>query len=147
MKAVLQRVTRSSVTVEGRKVAQIGKGLNILLGVMKEDTEEDAKKLVSKIVNLRIFADENAKMNLSLKDIDAEVLVISQFTLAAKIKKGRRPSFDAAMEPKEAKRLYEYFCEQMEKECRVKRGVFAAMMEVEIVNDGPVTVIADSKEI
>ncbi len=147
MKAVIQRVSRSSVSVDGKEVSKIEKGVNILLGVMKDDDEEDARKLVSKIVNLRIFADDNGKMNLSLKDIGAEALVISQFTLAADIKRGRRPAFDSAMEPKEAERLYNYFCEQMQRECEVKRGIFKAMMEVEIVNDGPVTIIADSREL
>ena len=147
MRAVLQRVKRSCVTVDGVKIAQIGTGLNILLGVVKGDGEEDARKLASKVANLRIFADDDGKMNLSLKDMGAEALIISQFTLAADIKKGRRPAFDSAMEPKEAERLYEYFCELMERECCVKRGLFGAMMEVEIVNDGPVTIIADSKEL
>ncbi len=147
MRAVLQRVKRSAVSVEGTEVAKIGTGLNILLGVVKGDSEADAERLAAKVANLRIFADEAGKMNLSLKDLGAEALIISQFTLAADIKKGRRPAFDSAMEPKEAERLYEYFCELMERECSVKRGVFGAMMEVEIVNDGPVTIIADSKEL
>ncbi len=147
MRAVLQRVKRSAVSVDGVEVAKIGVGLNILLGVVKGDGEEDAAKLATKIANLRIFADDAGKMNLSLKDMGAEALIISQFTLAADIKKGRRPAFDSTMEPKEAERLYEYFCELMERECSVKRGVFGAMMEVEIVNDGPVTIIADSKEL
>jgi len=147
MRAVLQRVKRSAVSVDGEEVAEIGVGLNILLGVVRGDCEEDAVKLAAKIANLRIFADEKGKMNLSLKDIGAEALIISQFTLAADIKKGRRPSFESAMEPKEAERLYEYFCRLMERECSVKRGVFGATMEVEIVNDGPVTIIADSGEL
>ncbi len=147
MRAVLQRVKRSAVSVEGTEVAKIGAGLNILLGVLKGDSETDAERLAAKIANLRIFADEAGKMNLSLKDLGAEALIISQFTLAADIKRGRRPAFDSAMEPEEAERLYEYFCGLMERECSVKRGVFGAMMEVEIVNDGPVTIIADSKEL
>ncbi len=147
MRAVLQRVKRSAVSVDGTEVAKIGAGLNILLGVVKGDCEVDAEKLALKIANLRIFADEAGKMNLSLKDLGAEALIISQFTLAASIKRGRRPAFDRAMEPKEAERLYGYFCDLMERECRVKRGIFGAMMEVEIVNDGPVTIIADSKEL
>ncbi len=145
MIALIQRVKRSSVKVDGKLISEIGQGLNILLGVFKDDSEKDIEKLVKKVVNLRIFADEKGKMNLSLKDIGAEVLVVSQFTLAGSVKKGRRPSFDSAMAPDDAEKLYERFCDEMEKEVEVKKGVFGAMMEVEIVNDGPVTFIVDSK--
>ncbi len=147
MKAVIQRVSRSSVAVDGSVVGKIGRGVNILLGVLKGDRPEDIEKMVSKIVNLRIFPDESGKMNRSLVDIDGEALVISQFTLAANLKRGRRPSFDEAMEPSEAKRMYELFCDRLAEYVEVKRGVFGAMMEVEIVNDGPVTFIVDSRDI
>ncbi|WP_187647681.1 D-aminoacyl-tRNA deacylase [Nitrosophilus labii] len=145
MIALIQRVKRSSVKVDGKLISEIGQGLNILLGVFKDDSEKDIEKLVKKVVNLRIFADEEGKMNLSLKDIGAEVLVVSQFTLAGSVKKGRRPSFDSAMAPDDAEKFYEKFCDEMEKEVKVKKGIFGAMMEVEIVNDGPVTFIVDSK--
>ncbi|BDY11781.1 D-aminoacyl-tRNA deacylase [Hydrogenimonas cancrithermarum] len=145
MIALLQRVSRSSVTIDGEKVAEIGHGFNILLGVFKGDSEADIEKLVPKIVNLRIFADENGKMNRSILDIGGEALVVSQFTLAGNVKKGRRPSFDNAMPPEDAKRLYEKFCETLRAHVPVKTGEFGAMMEVEIVNDGPVTFIVDSK--
>ena len=147
MKAVIQRVSRSSVAVDGSVVGKIGRGVNILLGVLKGDRPEDIEKMVSKIVNLRIFPDESGKMNRSLVDIDGEALVVSQFTLASNLKRGRRPSFDEAMEPSEAKRMYELFCDRLAEYVEVKRGVFGAMMEVEIVNDGPVTFIVDSREI
>jgi len=146
MIALVQRVKRSSVKVDEKLINKIDKGLNILLGVSNDDNEKDIDKLVKKILNLRIFNDENRKMNLSIKDIKGEILVISQFTLVGSVKKGNRPSFDRAMEPKEAKRLYEIFCEKLGKEVDVKTGIFGAMMEVEIINDGPVTFIIDSKE-
>ena len=147
MIALLQRVSRSSVLVEGREIARIGQGLNILLGVLKGDTEADIDKLVSKLVHLRIFADEAGRMNRSLLDIGGEVLVVSQFTLAGSVKKGRRPSFDAAMPQEEAKRLYDLFCGEMAGYVPVQTGEFGAMMEVEIHNDGPVTFIVDSREL
>ncbi|WP_321312799.1 D-aminoacyl-tRNA deacylase [Halarcobacter sp.] len=148
MIAVIQRVRSSSVKVDGEIVGKIDKGLNILLGVKKGDTSEDVKKLVSKIVNLRIFQDENDKMNLSLLDIKGKALIISQFTLAGNIKRGRRPSFDSSENPAVAKELYEEFIDDMIKEgIEVQTGVFAAMMDVSIQNDGPVTFIVDSKEI
>lgn len=148
MIAVIQRVSSSSVEVEGKVVGKIGKGLNILLGVKKGDEKKDIQKLVSKIVNLRIFQDENDKMNLSLKDVQGKALVISQFTLAGNIKKGRRPSFDESEKPEIAKSFYEQFIEQMIKEdIKVQKGVFGAMMDVSIQNDGPVTFIIDSKEL
>ncbi|WP_457597514.1 D-aminoacyl-tRNA deacylase [Hydrogenimonas sp.] len=147
MIALLQRVTASSVRVEGEEVARIGPGLNVLLGVLDGDSEEDIAKLVPKIAHLRIFADDAGKMNRSLLDIGGEALVISQFTLAGSVKKGRRPSFERAMAPKEAKRLYEAFCEALAAYVPVKRGLFGAMMEVAIHNDGPVTFIVDSREL
>ncbi|SFP38444.1 D-aminoacyl-tRNA deacylase [Hydrogenimonas thermophila] len=147
MIALLQRVSRSKVTVDGETVGEIGLGYNILLGVLKEDDEADIEKLVQKIVNLRVFADENGKMNKNILDVKGEALVVSQFTLAGNVKKGRRPSFDNAMPPDEAKRLYEEFCLQLGKHIEVQTGKFGAMMEVEIINDGPVTFIIDSKEL
>ena len=147
MIALIQRVRRSSVTVEGKEVARIGLGMTVLLGVFREDTEEEIARLLKKLLHLRIFADEEGKMNRSLVEIEGEALVVSQFTLAGSVKKGRRPSFDRAMPPAEAERLYERFCEELERFVPVKRGVFGAMMEVEILNDGPVTFILDSREL
>ncbi len=147
MKAVIQRVLNSKVEVGGKTVGEIGKGLNILVGIEKGDTEEDIKKAVNKIVNLRIFEDEKGKMNLSVKDIEGEVLVVSQFTLAGNIKKGRRPSFENAERPERAKELYEFFVKEMSKEVPTQTGIFAADMKVFILNDGPVTFIVDSKQL
>ena len=145
MVAVLQRVKRASVDVDGQTVGKCAHGLCVLLGVAKEDTEEDAIALVKKLVELRIFCDENDKMNLSLKDIDGELLVISNFTLLAAYRKGRRPDFFGAAAPNEANRLYEYFCSLCESEIsHVGRGIFGADMELTIVNDGPVTIVMDS---
>ncbi|WP_456400462.1 D-aminoacyl-tRNA deacylase [Persephonella sp.] len=145
MIAVVQRVSRSYVEVDGEIVGKIGKGLNILLGIEKGDSEKEIRKLVDKIVNLRIFEDNNGKMNLSVIDIKGEALVISQFTLAGNVKKGRRPSFDNAESPDKAKGLYERFVLEMEKYIPVQTGIFAADMKVFIENDGPVTFIIDSK--
>ncbi len=147
MIAVLQRVNKSWVEVDGEVVGKIGKGINILLGVEKGDTQEDIQKLIKKIPYLRIFEDENGKMNLSLIDIKGEALVISQFTLAGNVKKGRRPSFDNAEEPEKAKKLYEEFVEELRKYVPVETGIFAAHMKVFIENDGPVTFIINSKEL
>jgi len=147
MIALLQRVSRSSVRVEGEEIARIGSGLNILLGVLKEDTEEAIEKLTGKIVALRIFPDERGRMNRSIEEVEGEALVISQFTLAGNLRKGRRPSFDNAMPPEEAKRLYELFIDRLAVSVPVQAGRFGAMMEVEILNDGPVTFILDSSEL
>ena len=148
MIAVIQRVKSSSVTVEDKIVGQIGQGLNVLLGVKTGDSLEDALKLVNKIVNLRIFQDENGKMNLSLLDTKGQMLVISQFTLSGNIKKGRRPSFDESEEPTLAKALYEQFVQEVSKTgIETQTGEFAAYMDVQIQNDGPVTFIIDSKEL
>ena len=145
MIAVLQRVKRASVDVEGQTGGKCAHGLCVLLGVAKEDTEEDAEALVKKLVELRIFCDENDKMNLSVKDVDGELLVISNFTLLAAYRKGRRPDFFGAAAPNEANRLYEYFCSLCESEIsHVGRGIFGADMELTIVNDGPVTIVMDS---
>jgi D-tyrosyl-tRNA(Tyr) deacylase len=143
--AVLQRVKRASVEVEGQIVGECNQGLCVLLGVAKEDTEEDAVALVKKLVELRIFRDEEDKMNLSLKDIGGELLVVSNFTLLAAYKKGRRPDYFGAAAPAEAERLYEYFCSLCEAEIsHVARGIFGADMDLSIVNQGPVTIVMDS---
>lgn len=146
MKAVIQRVTGASVKVDGAVVGECREGLMILLGVARGDTEEDARLLATKICNLRIFCDENDKMNLSLKSIDGEALVISQFTLMANYRHGNRPDFLESAPPDEANRLYEYFAELMSSEIKhVGKGVFGAHMEVSLVNDGPVTIVMDSE--
>ena len=146
MKAVLQRVLNASVKVDGETVGQCGEGLMILLGVANGDTEEDARLLATKICNLRIFTDENDKMNLSVKNIDGEALVISQFTLMANYKHGNRPDYLESAPPPEAKKLYEYFASLMESELRhVGRGIFGAHMEVSLINNGPVTIVMDSE--
>ena len=146
MKAVVQRVTASSVSVDGEIVGKIDKGLNVLLGVEEDDTEKDADVLAAKIAKMRIFEDENEKMNLSVFDVDGSVLVISQFTLCADIKKGNRPSFILAAKPDKATALYEYFSSQLKENGikKVENGVFGADMAVEISNDGPVTIIMDT---
>lgn len=146
MKAVVQRVTASSVSVDGEIVGKIDKGLNVLLGVEEDDTEKDAEVLAAKIAKMRIFEDKNEKMNLSVLDVDGSVLVISQFTLCADIKKGNRPSFILAAKPDKATALYEYFSSQLKENGvkKVENGVFGADMAVEISNDGPVTIIMDT---
>ncbi len=144
MKAVVQRVTHASVKVDGEIKGQIGQGFLILLGVGQNDTEEDADRLVNKIVKLRIFSDENDKINLSLADVGGSLLVISQFTLYADCRKGNRPNFIQAGKPDEAERLYEYFVSQCKKQVPVvEKGVFGADMKVELLNDGPFTVVLE----
>lgn len=143
MKLVIQRVLRASVSVNGETVGAIGKGYLVLLGVGADDTEAECERLAQKMINLRIFADENGKTNLSLKDVGGELLVISQFTLYADCRKGNRPNFLNAKEPKEAERLYEHFCGLCEKDIHVEKGVFGAEMKVELLNDGPFTVILE----
>ncbi len=149
MKAVIQRVTHASVKVNGETVGSCGQGFLILLGVMAGDDEKEADKLVNKTVNLRIFEDENGKMNLSSLDIGGEMLVVSQFTLCADCTHGRRPSFTPSAPPDEANRLYEYFVRRLEENgiSHVETGVFGADMKVELLNDGPVTIILDSSEL
>ena len=143
---MLQRVKKASVVVDGKIVSEIGKGLLVLLGAEKGDTEALADYLAKKIVNLRIFPDENDKMNLSIKDVVGEVLVVSQFTLASYIKKGNRPGFSGALEEGVAEKLYERFVDNIKSEgLRVRKGVFKARMEVSLVNDGPVTFILERK--
>lgn len=142
MKLVLQRVKRASVTIDNELYSSIGQGLLILFGVEKGDTEADVEKYAQKVAKLRIFSDENDKMNLSVCDVGGEILVVSQFTLAGDCKKGTRPSFDKSAPPDEANRLYEYFIELLRQQnIPVFTGVFGAMMDVELVNDGPVTFI------
>lgn len=144
MRAVIQRVKSSSVTIDGSLYSNINKGLLILLGVEKDDTQKDADYLVSKILKLRIFEDENEKMNLSLKDVNGELLVVSQFTLCGDTKKGTRPSFDKAAHPKVANELYEEFLKYVSNYVNVvKHGKFGAMMKVSLVNDGPVTFMVE----
>jgi len=148
MRAVIQRVTKSSVTVDGKIVGNIGKGLNILLGIEKNDTEDDLKYIVEKALALRIFEDENGKMNLSVGDIQGEILVISQFTLYGDCRKGRRPSFDKAAAPDTANKLYKDFITYCKGNgFKTEHGIFGADMKVEISNDGPVTIILDSSKI
>ncbi len=149
MKLVIQRVKESKVEINGKVKGEIGKGLNILLGVAPDDDFSDIKKAVDKCVNLRIFEDDAGKMNLSLLDVKGEILVISQFTLYADIRKGRRPSFTGAALPDQAKKLYEEFIKYIKEttNLKVETGEFGADMKVSILNDGPVTIIMDSKEL
>ena len=147
MIAVIQRCSRGKVTVSEKVVGEIDNGLVILLGVQKGDTEKDADFLVNKISGLRIFSDENDKMNLSIKDVNGSALVISQFTLCGDTKKGRRPSFIKAATPDDGNRLYEYFMSEMKKSSvPIESGEFGAMMDVELVNNGPVTFVLNSKD-
>jgi D-tyrosyl-tRNA(Tyr) deacylase len=147
MKAVIQRVSEASVTIEGIRVATIQKGLLVLIGFEDSDSKEDQDWLTSKIVNLRIFDDENQVMNLSLKDVEGEMIIVSQFTLQASTKKGNRPSYLKAAKPEVAIPLYESFIRQMETELgkKVQTGKFGADMKVALLNDGPVTIIIDTK--
>lgn len=146
MKAVIQRVTRGKVTIEGTVRGEIGRGFVVLLGVAKEDTKEDMDYLVKKISGLRVFEDNEGKMNLSLKDVNGELLVISQFTLFANTKKGNRPSFIDAGLPEASKAFYLDFIQALRSmDFKVEEGEFGADMAVELVNDGPVTIIIDSK--
>ncbi len=146
MKAVIQRVKESSVTVGGACIGKIEKGLLVLLGVEKGDTFREADFLADKIIHLRIFEDEQGKMNRSLKDTGGAMLVVSQFTLLGDCRKGRRPSFVQAADPEKAEKLYEYFVEKAkENEITVETGRFRAMMEVSLINDGPVTLLVESK--
>ncbi|MFT5753674.1 MAG: D-tyrosyl-tRNA(Tyr) deacylase [Flavobacterium sp.] len=147
MKAVIQRVSEASVTIDNNIVAQINQGLLVLIGIENSDNKEDINWLTSKIANLRIFADENEVMNLSVKDIDGEIIVVSQFTLHAATKKGNRPSYLKAAKPDVSIPLYENFVSQMENEIgkKVQTGQFGADMNVALTNDGPVTIIIDTK--
>ncbi|SHJ12580.1 D-tyrosyl-tRNA(Tyr) deacylase [Mesonia phycicola] len=148
MKVVLQRVSEASVTIENKVKSSIKKGFLILVGIEEQDTQDDVEWLCRKIINMRIFGDEDDKMNLSLKDVDGEALIISQFTLHASTKKGNRPSFIKAANPSIAIPLYEAFISEFEKQLEkpVGTGEFGADMKVSLLNDGPVTIIIDSKE-
>lgn len=148
MKAVIQLVSKATVTVEREEKREIGPGYVILLGVAEGDTEETMKKMVKKIIDLRLFQDENGKTNLSVEDVKGDFLVVSQFTLLADCRKGRRPSFVKAGNPAEAKKIYEAFIEECKKRIdTVKHGEFGAYMQVELVNDGPFTIVLDSDEL
>ena len=147
MKAVIQRVSEASVTIDGKKVSEISKGLLVLVGIEDADSAEDIQWLSGKIINLRIFGDENDVMNLSVKDIDGDIIVVSQFTLQASTKKGNRPSYIKASKPEIAMPLYEKFVTQMEFDLqkKIQTGVFGTDMKVSLLNDGPVTIIIDTK--
>lgn len=146
MKAVIQRVSKASVTVDGDIKGKVGEGFLVLLGVEECDTYDDADILAKKTANLRIFCDDDDKMNLSLLDIGGEALVISNFTLCADTKKGNRPSFINAMAPEKANEMYEYFCKKLAEEGvkNIEKGVFGGDMKVELLNDGPVTIVLDT---
>ncbi len=145
MKAVVQRVSQASVSVDGQVIGSCGKGFLVLLGVLPEDTKETADLMLQKIVKLRVFCDENGKMNLSVKDVDGELLIISQFTLMANCRHGNRPDFFGAAAPAIAEPLYNYFTERAAEEVRhVGHGQFGADMQVSLINDGPVTIILDT---
>lgn len=148
MKLIIQRVTKASVSVDNKTVGQIGNGYMVLMGVSNTDTKEIADKMVSKLLRLRIFEDENGKTNLDLKSVNGELLIVSQFTLYADCRKGNRPSFIQAGNPEAANFLYEYVIEQCRKEIPiVEHGEFGAHMEVSLVNNGPFTIVLDSDEI
>lgn len=148
MLALIQRVKKSGVVIKNRQYSTIKSGYVVLLGIFENDDEKDVAKLIEKIVNLRIMSDEQGKMNKSILETKGEVLVVSQFTLSADLTGGRRPSFIKAMKPEEAEELYEFFVKKLqEKNLKVKTGKFGEYMEVQIANDGPVTIIADSKNL
>jgi D-tyrosyl-tRNA(Tyr) deacylase len=145
MRAVVQRVSRAQVTVSGEITGQIGLGLLILLGVGRDDTNGDATYLVEKIAGLRVFEDAHGKMNLNVQEVGGSILAVSQFTLYGDVRRGKRPSFDAAAPPEKARQLYEFFVEQVRAAgLRCETGRFQEMMQVELVNDGPVTILLDS---
>lgn len=147
MRAVVQRVSSASVEVKGELVGKVSKGLLVFLGVGEEDEENDLDYLCNKIIGLRIFEDEEDRMNLSVQDIDGEILVISQFTLYGDVRKGKRPSFTKSAHPEIAEKLYEKFIEKIKDQgIHTEKGIFGAHMEVSLVNDGPVTILIDSKK-
>ena len=146
MIAVIQRVSSASVSIEGKMTSSVGRGLLVLLGIEENDDEQDLSWLTNKILNMRIFADENSKMNLSVSDVNGEMLIVSQFTLHASTKKGNRPSFVKAAKPDIAIPIYEKFIQMIgQSGIRVSTGEFGANMQVELINDGPVTIVIDSK--
>lgn len=148
MRAVIQRVSESSVCVQGKVVGEIGMGIMVLLGVEEGDTEKEAQYIADKVIGLRIFEDEEGKMNHSLQEVGGELLAISQFTLLGDARKGRRPSYSNAARPEEANRLYEYFVEKVRATgTKVEKGIFQADMKVSLVNDGPVTILLDSQKV
>ena len=147
MKFVIQKVTHASVTVDDHVIGKIGKGFRVLIGVAEDDTKEIADKLIKKLLGLRIFEDADGKTNLSLRDVDGSLLLVSQFTLYADCRKGNRPSFTRAGNPALANELYEYIIEKCRTEFPVETGSFGADMKVELLNDGPFTIILDSAEI
>lgn len=148
MKFVIQRVTSADVSVNEKIVGKIGKGFLVLIGIGKEDNKETADKMIKKLIGMRIFEDENQKTNLGLNDVSGELLLISQFTLYADCKKGNRPSFINAGSPEEAENLYEYIISECKKEISVvEKGIFGADMKVSLLNDGPFTIILDSREL
>ncbi len=147
MRAVIQRVKEAAVRVEGQEVARIGPGLLALVGIEKGDTEEDRRWLAEKIAGLRIFEDQEGKMNLSVKDVSGEILLISNFTVCGDCRKGRRPSFDPAEKPPQAEKIFHVLSEDLRKlGLPVKTGIFGAYMEISLINDGPVTLILDSRK-
>lgn len=147
MRAIIQRVLQASVTIEQNTYSEIGNGLLVLVGVEENDDEQDANYIANKIVQMRIFSDDNGKMNRNIQDIKGEILIVSQFTLIADTKKGNRPSFIRAARPEKAIPLYELVIEKMQYEVnkKIKTGVFSADMKVQLINDGPVSIIIDSK--
>lgn len=148
MKFVIQRVSKAQVEVDNKTVGKIDKGFLVLIGITNEDTAEIADVLIKKMINLRVFKDENDKMNLALKDVNGELLLISQFTLYANCKRGNRPDFLDAAKPDYAEKLYEYIIEKCKKEnMKIETGIFGADMKVSLLNDGPVTIILDSDEL
>jgi len=149
MKLVLQRVSNANVVIEGEEVAKIGKGLLVLVGIGKDTNEEEMKFLAEKVINLRIFQDDAGKMNLSILDVKGEILLVSQFTLYADCRKGRRPSYTDAASPDEAKKMYERFVEILKEiyPYKVESGIFQAMMDITLCNTGPVTIILDGEEL
>ena len=147
MIALLQRVKNSTVSINGQEVARIAQGYTIFLGVIKGDSHEDIAKLVKKILNLRLFPNEEGKMDKNILQVGGQILVVSQFTLAANCKRGNRPDFSSAIPPALAKKLYEDFVAKLSEQILVQTGVFGAMMDVQILNDGPVTIILDSRQL
>ena len=144
MKFVIQRVEKASVEVDRKTISEIKKGYLVLIGIANEDTKDNADYLINKLINLRVFEDKDGKMNLSLKDVDGELLLVSQFTLYGDCSRGNRPSFSQAAKPEEANKLYEYIVEECKQKVEtVKSGVFGANMKINLINDGPVTIIME----